>query len=65
MLLGALPAAVLAQAQPDRTVPGQVVDDQGKPVAGVRVVLYAPPMWQGLENTAETETATDAGGWSG
>jgi hypothetical protein len=62
MFVVPLLVAILAQAQPDRTVPGQVVDDQGKPVAGVRVVLYAPSMWQGPENTAETETAIDAEG---
>ena len=42
MFLGGLLAALLAQAQPDRTISGEVVDDQGKPVAGARVVLYAP-----------------------
>ncbi len=59
MLLSALLAAVLAQAQPDRTVSGTVVDDQGKPVAGARVVLYAPPLNWGKENTAESATTTD------
>jgi hypothetical protein len=44
MLLGALLAAVLAQAQSDRMMSGAVVDDHGKPVAGARVVLYATPL---------------------
>jgi Carboxypeptidase regulatory-like domain len=59
MLLGVLLAAVLGQAQPDRMISGTVVDDKGKPVAGARVVLYAPPLTAGKENTAESEATTD------
>jgi hypothetical protein len=59
MLLGALLAAVLGQAQPDRTISGTVVDDKGKPVAGARVILYAPPLSSGKETTAESEATTD------
>jgi hypothetical protein len=39
-----LSAIVLAQPVRDCRVPGTVVDEQAKPVAGVQVVLYAPPM---------------------
>jgi hypothetical protein len=62
MLLGALLAAVLAQFEPGRTITGQVVDDKGKPVAGARVVLYAPPLNVGKENAAEAGTTTDGEG---
>src|SRR5262249_50098260 len=62
MFLGALLTAVLAQIQADRTISGTVVDDGGKPVTGARVVLYAPPMTWGKENTAEAGTTTDAEG---
>ena len=62
MFLGGLLAALLSQAQPDRTISGAVVDDRGKPVAGARVVLYAPPLPFGQENTAEAGTTTDAEG---
>jgi hypothetical protein len=62
MLLGAFLAAVLAQVQPHRDLAGQVVDDQGRPVAEARVVVYAPPLTWGKENTAEAETTTDAEG---
>ena len=49
MLLSALLAAVLAQPQPDRTMSGTVVDDQGKPVADVTVVFHVPPSVSGKE----------------
>ena len=62
MLLSALLAAVLAQPQPDRTMSGTVADDAGKPVAGVAVVLYVPPMTWGKENEAESQTTTDGDG---
>ncbi len=63
MFLGPLLAAmVFAQAQPDRTATGEVVDDQGKPVADAQVVLYAPPLVWGKENAAEAQTRTDAQG---
>jgi hypothetical protein len=63
MLLSPLLAAmVFAQVQPDRTATGEVVDDQGKPVADVLVVLYAPPLVLGKENTAEAQTRTNAEG---
>jgi hypothetical protein len=43
MLLSPLLAAmVFAQPQPEGITGGSVVDDQGKPVAGARVVLSAP-----------------------
>lgn len=62
MLLGVLLAAVLGQAQADRTISGTVVDEGGKPVAGARVFLYAPPLSSGKENEAETQATTDAEG---
>jgi hypothetical protein len=63
MLLSPLLAAmVIAQAQPSRFELGEVVDDQGKPVADAQVVLYAPPLEWGKENTAEAQTRTDARG---
>jgi hypothetical protein len=42
-------AALLAQAPAGRGVTGEVVDDQGKPVANAQVVFYAPPdsLWSG------------------
>ena len=44
-LLGPVLVAVLAAAQapPDRTLSGEVVDGEGKPVADARVVFYVPP----------------------
>lgn len=63
MLLNAMLAgAVLAQAQPDRTMSGQVVHDEGKPIVEARVVLFAAPLTFGRANTAEARTATDADG---
>jgi hypothetical protein len=61
MLLCALLAAVLSQAQADRTMTGQVVDDQGRPVPGARVFMHAPPLG-GKEDTAQSEATTDAEG---
>ncbi len=57
-----LTAMVFAQAQPDRTQTGEVVDDQGKPVAGVPVVCYVPPSLSGKEYQAEAQARTDAEG---
>jgi len=63
MILGPLLAVmVLAQAQPDRTATGEVVDDKGKPVADAQVVLYAPPLGSGWEDTAEAATRSDGEG---
>ncbi|MGP0062323.1 MAG: carboxypeptidase regulatory-like domain-containing protein [Isosphaeraceae bacterium] len=63
MLLSPLLAVmVFAQAQPARTTTGEVVDDQGKAVADAQVVLYAPPLVSGKEDTAEAQTRTDAKG---
>ncbi len=39
-----LSAILLAQSAPDDRVVGTVVDEQGKPIAGAVVVLYAPPI---------------------
>ena len=55
-------AAFLGQAQPDRLATGEVVDDQGNPVAGARVVLYSPPVQYGKGDPVEAETRSDAGG---
>jgi hypothetical protein len=63
MLLNAmLSVTILAQAQPDRTMSGQVVDDQGRPIVEARVVIYAPPLTWGRANTAETRATTNAEG---
>jgi hypothetical protein len=63
MLLGPLLAVmVLAQASADRTVAGEVVDEQGKPIADVPVVFYVAPNVTGKEYQAEAKTSTDAGG---
>ncbi len=61
--IGPLVAAVLlAQAQADRPAAGEVVDDQGNPVAGARVVLYSPPVVYGKGDPVEAETKSDARG---
>jgi hypothetical protein len=62
MLLGPLLAVLLVQVPRVPAIPGAVVDDQGKPVAGAQVVLYAPPMTWGKANTVESQTTTDAEG---
>lgn len=62
-ILGPLIAALaLAQAQPVKTATGEVVDDQGKPVADCQVIFYGPPLAWGKENTVEVQTRTDGEG---
>ena len=62
-LLGPLLAAmILAQASGRPPIAGEVVDDQGKPVANVRVVFYVRPSVSGKEYQAEAQARTDAGG---
>ena len=62
-LLGPLLAAmILAQASGRPPIAGEVVDDQGKPVADVPVVFYVPPSVSGKEYQAEAQARTDAGG---
>ncbi|MFI5459026.1 MAG: hypothetical protein ACHRXM_26655 [Isosphaerales bacterium] len=55
-----LAAALLAQAQADRLVTGDVVDGDGKPVSGAQVVLYAPPVSYGKGDPVEVQTKSDA-----
>jgi hypothetical protein len=62
LLCPLLAAMFLSQAANDRTTAGEVVDDQGKPVADVPVVFYVPPAVSGKEYQAEAQTRTDAGG---
>ncbi len=57
-----LAAALVAQAQPDKPRTGEVVDGQGKPVAGARVIFYSPPVGYGKGDPVEVETRTDAAG---
>ena len=62
-LLGPLLAAmILAQTSGRPPIAGEVVDDQGKPVADVPVVFYVPPSVSGKEYQAEAQARTDAGG---
>jgi len=62
-LFGPLLAAVLlAQAQADRAITGEVVDGQGKPVAGAQVVFYAPPVSYGKGDPVEVQTKSDPRG---
>ncbi len=57
-----LAAMILAQASGRPPIAGDVVDDQGKPVADVPVVFYVPPSVSGKEYQAEAQARTDAGG---
>jgi hypothetical protein len=60
-LFGQLLAAVLlAQARADRSATGEVVDDQGKPVADAQVFFYAPPVVYGRGDPVELRTTSDA-----
>jgi len=62
-LLGSLLAAALVtQAQADRSVTGDTVDGQGKPVSGAQVVFYAPPVSYGKGDPVEMPTKSDAKG---
>src|SRR5271170_7476440 len=54
--------AFLGQVQPDRTATGEVVDDQGKPVAGAQVVLFAPPVVYGKGDAVEVRATSDPQG---
>ena len=57
-----LSAILLAQPVPDAKVTGTVVDEQAKPVAGVQVVMYAPPIGNFKGDPVEANTETDAAG---
>ena len=57
-----LSAILLAQPEPDIRVAGTVVDEQAKPVAGVQVVLYAPPIGNFKGDPVEASSQTDATG---
>ena len=63
-LLGPILAAVLGAAQGPpqaavtRTVTGEVVDGQGRPVADARVVFYAPPDRTLKTGPVELQTGT-------
>ncbi|MGP0065699.1 MAG: carboxypeptidase regulatory-like domain-containing protein [Isosphaeraceae bacterium] len=57
-----LAAVILAQVSGPRMAEGEVVDDQGKPVADVTVVFHVPPSVSGKEYQAEAQTRTDAAG---
>jgi hypothetical protein len=55
-------AALLGQAQVDQPVTGEVVDDQGKPVAHAEVFLHLPPTSYGKGDSAELRATSDAQG---
>jgi hypothetical protein len=57
-----LAAIILAQASSRPPRAGEVVDDEGQPVADVSVVFYVPPSVSGKEYQAEAHARTDAGG---
>jgi hypothetical protein len=57
-----LAAMLLTQTAADRTVNGEVVDDQGKPVANAEVFLHLPPTSYGTGDSAELRATSDAQG---
>lgn len=62
-VLGPLVAAILlGQTPAARPLTGEVVDDQGKPVANAQVVLYSPPTTYGHGNSVEVRATSDAQG---
>ena len=56
-----LAAVVLTQFQ-GGTLQGAVADERGKPVAGARVLFFAPAPWGGRFRPVEVQTTTDADG---
>jgi hypothetical protein len=54
--------ACLPQRRVCSPIAGEVVDDQGKPVADVPVVFYVPLSVSGKEYQAEAQGRTDVGG---
>jgi Carboxypeptidase regulatory-like domain len=62
-LFGSLLTAVLfGQAPADRVVEGMVADEQGKPIAGAKVVLYAPPSIYLKGDSAVAQAQSDGEG---
>ena len=62
-LFGPLVAVVLvAQAPSERVAVGVVVDENGKPIAGARVVLHTPPSLFLKGETVEAEGVSDGEG---
>ena len=59
---GPLLAAAIVVQIPGEALKGTVVDDRGKPVAGVRVVFHASPPRAGKLEPVVAETDTDAKG---
>ncbi len=55
-------AILLPQPVPDGRVTGTLADEQAKPVAGVQVVLYAPPIGNFKGDPVEARSQTDAAG---
>ena len=51
--------AILGQVQVDQQATGEVVDNQGKPVANAEVVLYAPPTDYGKGTSVEVQATDD------
>ena len=54
--------ALLAQSPAGLTPKGEVVDDQGKPVADAQVVFYSPPTTYGDGDSVEVWATSDAQG---
>jgi Carboxypeptidase regulatory-like domain len=55
-------AALFAQAPAGRGPTGEVVDDQGNPVADAQVVFYSPPTVYGNGEPVEAQTRSDSAG---
>ena len=55
-------AVLLAQAQSDRTVTGNVLGGAGNPAADAEVVLFAPPTAFDTRGPVEVRTKSDAAG---
>jgi hypothetical protein len=62
LLAPILATLLLAQTSADRMVTGEVVDDQGKPIANAEVVLYSPPTGYGKGKSVEVRAKSDAKG---
>ncbi len=61
-LFGSILATALAAQLQVRTHQGNVVDEQGKPVADAQVVFSASRGWAGNGKPVELATRTDASG---
>ena len=62
LLTPILAMLLLGQVAVDQPAAGEVVDDQGKPIADGQVVLYSPPTGYGKGTSVEVRTTSDAQG---